>query len=464
MTEPTVVSRSRHLAVLATVVCAIAAMIFPIEATGAATASPIPSKGSGNGSDSQSVTSPKTRDANRRVDTLTATREEVAHKVASLEEDYQHQQGAVAAAEAEVESANEQVAVAEARVALAENEVELAEISVRQYAVEAYIRPPAQTSMGILAIDSTEDAAYARDVLKIMTEDRRKVVETLTVKKRIAAMESSVAQKAAAEAEAKAQAAHVSLDELEGIRREQQELASQLDDRLDRALAEAAALAEVDQQVADELAAQELELRRSSNLPTASLVSDTGSNAKSNFQTSAVPVTSPPRRPPTTKPGSPTTTRPRATTTTRPKSPTTTVPTSGTGIVGWDDVTNVGGIWVHKSIASNVRGLLNAATAAGLSLSGGGFRDSASQIATRRANCGTSHYDIYLKPASQCTPPTAIPGRSMHEQGKAMDLKSNGVLITSRSNPAFVWLSRNASRFGFYNLPSEPWHWSTNGH
>ena len=23
--------------------------------------------------------------------------------------------------------------------------------------------------------------------------------------------------------------------------------------------------------------------------------------------------------------------------------------------------------------------------------------------------------------------------------------------------------ARNASRYGLYNLPSEPWHWSTNG-
>ena len=28
---------------------------------------------------------------------------------------------------------------------------------------------------------------------------------------------------------------------------------------------------------------------------------------------------------------------------------------------------------------------------------------------------------------------------------------------------AFVWLAANAGRFGFSNLPSEPWHWSTTG-
>ena len=132
-------------------------------------------------------------------------------------------------------------------------------------------------------------------------------------------------------------------------------------------------------------------------------------------------------------------------------------------MVTWSDVTKVGTFWVHRSIASNVSALLSAASAAGFSLTGGGFRDPASQIELRQAHCGTSYYDIYQKPASQCSPPTAIPGRSMHERGLALDIKSGGVLIQSRSNPAFQWLAANASRFGFYNLPSEPWHWSTNG-
>jgi LAS superfamily LD-carboxypeptidase LdcB len=136
------------------------------------------------------------------------------------------------------------------------------------------------------------------------------------------------------------------------------------------------------------------------------------------------------------------------------------VPSTG---VTWADVTNVGGIYVHTSIANNVRNLLNAATAAGFSLRGGGYRDPAGQIATRRANCGPTYYDIYEKPASQCTPPTARPGRSMHERGLAIDFTSSGRLITTRSDPAFVWLSNNAARFGLFNLPSEPWHWSTNG-
>jgi LAS superfamily LD-carboxypeptidase LdcB len=118
---------------------------------------------------------------------------------------------------------------------------------------------------------------------------------------------------------------------------------------------------------------------------------------------------------------------------------------------------------VHRSIANQVAGMLSAADGAGLTLSGGGWRSSDSQIALRRAHCGSSHYDIYEKPASQCSPPTARPGQSMHERGLAIDFTCNGSLIQSRSNPCFQWLSGNAGRFGFRNLPSEPWHWSTTG-
>lgn len=126
-------------------------------------------------------------------------------------------------------------------------------------------------------------------------------------------------------------------------------------------------------------------------------------------------------------------------------------------------LTTVRGITVASSIAGQLASLLSASDSAGLSLSGGGYRSSQAQIQTRRNNCGSSNYDIYEKPASSCSPPTAKPGASMHERGLAIDFTNRGSLISSRSNPAFSWLAGNAGRFGFRNLPSEPWHWSTTG-
>lgn len=391
------------------------------------------------------------------IDLLTATREEVRRALRSLDARYQQQRAVVERAEEAARQAEEAAERAEARVALAEHEVEQARATVAEYAVEAYIRPPAQDSLRVLSITQAEDASYASSVIQILTEERHKVVGVLVEKRAQADRERATADAAAEAARDAASDAQVQLVELDRMRAEQHALAASLDERLDAALAEAAALAEIDRQLAEELAAQELALREAgpATPPRVTLTASDGAPAEPR----------PAPEPPTTRPSAPTT-RP-ATPTTRPPTPTTrpstTTPPPPPGTVTWADVTSVGGIWVHTSIASDLRNLLDAASAAGFNLGGGGYRDPAAQIATRRANCGPTYYDIYEKPSSQCTPPTARPGRSMHERGLAIDFTSSGSLITSRSNPAFVWLSENAARYGLYNLPSEPWHWSTNG-
>ena len=130
-------------------------------------------------------------------------------------------------------------------------------------------------------------------------------------------------------------------------------------------------------------------------------------------------------------------------------------------IVAPEDIATVQGIQVHESIAWKVEELLNAAAADGVDLSGWGFRDNAEQIRLREQNCGSSEFDIWERSASTCSPPTARPGTSNHERGLAIDFTYNGASMTTHSNPGFQWLANNASRWGFVNLPSEPWHWST---
>lgn len=122
-----------------------------------------------------------------------------------------------------------------------------------------------------------------------------------------------------------------------------------------------------------------------------------------------------------------------------------------------------GGITVDGSIAGNVQGLLDEAAAAGFTLTGSGYRSHQRQIELRRQNCGPSDYAIYQMPSSQCSPPTARPGSSMHEVGLAIDVSCNGTLIESRSSACFRWMAAHAPSFGLLNLPSEPWHWSVNG-
>jgi len=117
-----------------------------------------------------------------------------------------------------------------------------------------------------------------------------------------------------------------------------------------------------------------------------------------------------------------------------------------------------GAAWrVHTCLAANLDRMFDAAAAAGHHFTGHGWRDTNQQIALRRQNCGTSYYAIYQMPSGQCTPPTAIPGTSRHERGLAVDLS------TGLTTAAFTWLKANAARYGLYNLPSERWHWSTDG-
>jgi LAS superfamily LD-carboxypeptidase LdcB len=59
-----------------------------------------------------------------------------------------------------------------------------------------------------------------------------------------------------------------------------------------------------------------------------------------------------------------------------------------------------------------------------------------------------NQYGLYSKGGK-----AAVPGTSNHGLGKAVDLNV-------KANPgSFEWLKNNASKYGFYNIPREPWHW-----
>jgi hypothetical protein len=122
-----------------------------------------------------------------------------------------------------------------------------------------------------------------------------------------------------------------------------------------------------------------------------------------------------------------------------------------------------GSITIDGSLAHNLNAMLRTAWGDGVNLCGGGYRDPKQQIRLRIQNCGSSSYAIYRMPSGSCSPPTAIPGTSMHERGLAIDFRCAGHGIPSRSGPCFGWMAGHAAAFGFFNLPSEPWHWSIDG-
>ncbi len=128
------------------------------------------------------------------------------------------------------------------------------------------------------------------------------------------------------------------------------------------------------------------------------------------------------------------------------------------GTVTEEDIEPVTGLTsgCHKSIAANANAMIAAAAADGVTLTGSCWRSNARQIQLRQINgCP----DIYTAPPSSCRVPTAIPGTSNHEKGLAIDFDNCRI----RSTACFQWLAANAATYGFYNLPSEPWHWSVDG-
>jgi hypothetical protein len=54
-------------------------------------------------------------------------------------------------------------------------------------------------------------------------------------------------------------------------------------------------------------------------------------------------------------------------------------------------------------------------------------------------------------------------GSSMHQWGLAIDFGCDRKSYSNSGAKCQNWMRANAGRFGFYNLPSEAWHYSTNG-
>ena len=102
------------------------------------------------------------------------------------------------------------------------------------------------------------------------------------------------------------------------------------------------------------------------------------------------------------------------------------------------------GQYMRADAAKAFKSMEAAARRAGINLgANSGFRSMAEQ---------RSLYQQYLNGTGNLA---ARPGYSNHQGGIAMDISG----ISGRGSRADNWLSNNASRFGFRNLPSEFWHY-----
>jgi LAS superfamily LD-carboxypeptidase LdcB len=338
------------------------------------------------------------------LDALRATDAQLEQALAALRRDVAAQESAVEDAQRAVRRAERDIEEARAAVQAAQAQIDLLEAHQQSVAVDSYIREGSNSGdIEVLNEGNPLQVAERQALLDLTSGRNADIADQLTAAREDLRDERARAQEAEQRAEEQRQRAERRLADLEAAQARQAAFAADVDRRIESRLAEAANLERLDADLSAQIAAQQAALA--------------AQNPGGGGPLSPVP------------------------------SP------------GAISLSTVGGITVAASIAGQVAGLLNASRSAGLSLGGGGYRDPAAQMAVRQANCP----DPVNSPPSACSPPTARVGTSMHERGLAIDFTNNGRLISSRSDPGYVWLSANAGTYGLYNLPSEPWHWSTTG-
>lgn len=353
----------------------------------------------------------------REVEAATATFDELSDAMAVLTSEVNEQEGKLAAAEADLELAEASFIEATGAVQQQEQKIGELEEQVQDQAISAFVGNDEFHPNPLLNDVEPNAAVRRRQLVLSVTQQDLDLGESLKAAYEELAVQQAVADQAAKDAERVRADIEERLGALEVARDEQAQLTEEANARLDSRLTELALLEEMGEELNSNIKAKSDELARQLAAAAARRAAASGGSS----------------------------------------GPRPTYPSSS-------EIVKVGGfLWVHVDIADNVERLLADAKADGIKFGGWGYRDHQRQIQLRRKHCGSSDYAIWRKPSSQCRPPTARPGYSQHEQGKAIDFTYNGRSIGTRSSPGYKWLAANAHKYGLKNLPSEPWHWSVNG-
>ncbi|MGH9113819.1 MAG: D-alanyl-D-alanine carboxypeptidase family protein [Acidimicrobiales bacterium] len=353
------------------------------------------------------------------VDALQAASADVNAALVEIAANVRTQRAELDAAETAQVDAGRALAAAQETVAATERRVVDLNQKADELVVAAFVNPPADNALDAFRAESLSDAAIKQAVIEMEADTDAQVLELLDQAQRDLEADEQAKAAAADDAADKRAVAARELADVEAALAQQRTFAAEVEQRLDAKLAEVESLKALDKEFSDELAREQADV-------AARLAA---------LRAADPPATDVP--PPVIEPA------PGGLVTV-------TCPTGGS-------------ITVAGSIAGDVQALLDAAAAAGVSLCGGGWRSPDQQIQLRREHCGSSNYAIYEMPASQCSPPTARPGSSLHEQGLAVDFTCDGGGAVDHGDACWNWLDANANSYGLYNLPSEPWHWSVDG-
>jgi peptidoglycan hydrolase CwlO-like protein len=395
------------------------------------------------------------------VNALTAQDAQLQAALDVLESNVATQQAELDEAERAVDEAEAAVAEATAAVQNQQARIDMLGMATDAVVVDAYMNPAANTGLDAFRqADSLSDVAVKQALIEISANADADVLDQLEQAQEDLEVDEADKQAAAADAEDRRAEADAQLTELQNALSQQQAFADEVEARLNAKLAEAESLRAFDAALADQLAREQAALAAWVRGLQEAAERQRQADAAAAARAAAAnrPAPSPRSGGGGGGGGAPASAPAPA----RDPEPAVIRPAPG----GLATVTCPfgGSITVAGSIAGNVQDLLNAAASAGVSLcASSGYRSPEAQIQLRRQNCGTSNYAIYYAPPSSCNPPTAIPGSSMHERGLAVDFSCNGGGAIRRGNECWNFLAAHAEDYGLYNLPTEPWHWSTNG-
>lgn len=372
-----------------------------------------------------------------KLDTSKASKAQLDEALQVLNENLATQEAALARTQEQVAQAKKDIADAEAAIKRLKGEIDTLKKLVRERAVSAFVSPPGDDVLTVLDTNDFVTASSRKFYIELRSQSDADVADRLNGAMAEIDFQREKAEKARKVAEKKEAEQAKRTEAVRTAKSQRQKLADSLQATIEAQIARSIELQKTDKalskQIAQEAAAAAARLAAAQQQAAAAAAAqaaakppiDTQGSGGSTGGGEIAPI----------PPGS----------------------SSGSG-TGGISLCTVGGITVSCAIQGRLGEMLNAAASDSVHLSGGGYRDPSDQIRLRRLHCGTSYYAIYQMPSSSCRPPTARPGSSMHEVGLAIDFDNCGY-----GSASYNWLKAHAASYGFYNLPSESWHWSTTG-
>jgi peptidoglycan hydrolase CwlO-like protein len=366
------------------------------------------------------------------VDVQKASSADVEQAFTDIRDNFEAQRAALTAAQQAVTAADNEVALAQATVDQTQAEIDAMVGESDSVVVRTFMNPPSETAIQTLTASSPGDATVKKALLDMYADADAGVIARYQAKQEELRVEKEAQEQATEEADTRRAEADAALADLREAASQQVQFAAEIEARLERNLSEADALQNVNPELAEQL--------RDEQAALAQAIADAQAQiqAEDALEEAGVgPADS----------GA-------------PSGPSTIVIEGGLANVSCP---GGGAITVAGVLARDLQGLLNLSSQQGIPLCGNGWRDINDQISLRRRNCGPGNYAIYEAPSSACSPPTARPGSSEHEKGLAIDFTCGGSGTVGNGDACDGFLENNAGDFGLYNLPGEPWHYSTTG-